>query len=133
MDDLAYIKSKISTITISVTMSTLMVLADGQMPYLLHLESCLVYKKGHEVGHCHQLCLLLDHFFVVSTLKQVFKECKTFDFPVFLQTYHWPLHSKEVGWTIGRIGKPEGLPMVCSMENLYRVSKLIRLSHFIIY
>ena len=39
-------------------------------------------EKEHEVGHYHQLCLLLV-VFVVSTLKQALKECKTFDFSVF--------------------------------------------------
>ena len=63
-----------------------MVLADNQKKFLLHLESYLVYEKEHEVGHCHQLCLLLVvffFFFVVSTLKQSLKECITFDFSVF--------------------------------------------------
>ena len=59
-----------------------MVLADRLKQYLLHLESYLVYEKEHEVGHCHQVCLLL-FFFVVSTLKQALKECKTFDFSDF--------------------------------------------------
>ena len=59
-----------------------MVLADSQKQFLLHLESYLVYKKEHEVGHCYQICLLLV-VFVVSTLKQVLKECKTIDFSVF--------------------------------------------------
>ena len=38
-----------------------MVLTDGQIPFLLHLESYLVYEKGYKVGHCHQLGLLLVH------------------------------------------------------------------------
>ena len=50
-----------------------MVLADGQKQFLLHLESYLVYDKEHEVGHCHQLCLILVVFVVIS-LKQSFKE-----------------------------------------------------------
>ena len=41
-------------------------------------------------------------FFVVSTLKQALKECKTYDFSV-LQTYHKLLHSKEGNSTMGRI------------------------------
>ena len=36
-----------------------MVLADRLKQFLLHLESYLAYEKGHEVGHCHQLCLQL--------------------------------------------------------------------------
>ena len=40
----------------------LMILTESQIPFLLHLESYLVYEKGHQVGHCHQLCLLLVHF-----------------------------------------------------------------------
>ena len=57
-----------------------MVLANSQKQFLLRLESYLVYEKEHEVGHCHQLCLLLVVFFVVSTLK----ECNTFVFSVFV-------------------------------------------------
>ena len=57
-----------------------MVLANSQKQFLLHLESYLVYEKEHKVGRCHQLSLLLVVFFVVSTLK----ECKTFDFSVFV-------------------------------------------------
>ena len=45
------------SLDISVTKSLLlMILADGQIPFLLHLESYLLYKEGHQVGHCHQLC-----------------------------------------------------------------------------
>ena len=35
--------------------------ADGLTPFLLHIESYLVYEKGHKVGHCHQLRLPLVH------------------------------------------------------------------------
>ena len=51
-----------------------MVLADSEKQFLLHLERYMIYEKEHEVGHCHQLCLLLV-VFVVSTLKQALKEC----------------------------------------------------------
>ena len=37
----------------------MMVLADGEKQFLLNLESYMIYEKEHEVGHCHQLCLLL--------------------------------------------------------------------------
>ena len=57
-----------------------MVFANSQKQFLLHLECVLVYEKEHKVGHCHQLCLLLVIFFVVSTLK----EYKIFDFSVFV-------------------------------------------------
>ena len=50
-----------------------MVLTDGQITFLLHLESYLVYEKGHKVVHCHQLGWLLVHCFVVSILKQALK------------------------------------------------------------
>ena len=57
-----------------------MVLANSQKQILIHFESYLVYENEHKVGHyCHQICLLLV-VFVVSTLK----ECKTFDFSVFV-------------------------------------------------
>ena len=29
----------------------------------------LVYDKGHKNGHCHQLCLLLVHFFCCQYLE----------------------------------------------------------------
>ena len=35
----------------------LKIFAEGLIPFLLHLESYLVKKKGHKVGHCHQLCM----------------------------------------------------------------------------
>ena len=38
-----------------------MILADGLIPFLLHLERYLIYEKGHTVGKCHQLHLLLVH------------------------------------------------------------------------
>ena len=41
--------------------------------------------------------------FVVSTLKQAFKECKTFDFSVFA-TISSAVAFKEGKWTMGRIG-----------------------------
>ena len=59
-----------------------MVLADRQKQFLLHLESYLVFEKEYEVGHCYQLCLQRVVFYV-STLKQAFKSCKTYDFSVF--------------------------------------------------
>ena len=47
------------SLDISVIRSTLMILTDGLIPFLLHLEKYLVYEKGHTIGHCHQLRLLL--------------------------------------------------------------------------
>ena len=38
-----------------------MILADGLIPFLQHLESYIVYDKGHKVGHCYQLRLLVFH------------------------------------------------------------------------
>ena len=49
------------SLDISVTMSTLNGF-DGRIPFLLHFERYPVYGKGHKVGHCHQLCLLVVHF-----------------------------------------------------------------------
>ena len=43
-----------------------MILADGLIPFSLNLESYLVFDIGHKVEHCHQLCLLLVHFFCVK-------------------------------------------------------------------
>ena len=45
-----------------VTMLTLDGFGRQSKQFLLHLESYLVYEKEHEVGHCHQLCLLLVVF-----------------------------------------------------------------------
>ena len=53
-----------------------MVLSDRLKQFLLHLESYLAYEKGHEVGHCNQLCLQLVVVFYVSTLKQALKYVK---------------------------------------------------------
>ena len=50
------------SLEMSVTSRLLMLLAEGQFPFLLHLESYLVYEKVHRAGHCHQLCFLLVHF-----------------------------------------------------------------------
>ena len=41
-----------------------MILPDSLISFLLHLELYLVSEKGHKVGHCHQLRLLLIHLFV---------------------------------------------------------------------
>ena len=38
-----------------------MILADGLIPFLLHLEKYLAYEKGYKVGHRHQLRLLVVH------------------------------------------------------------------------
>ena len=54
----------------------------------------LEYDKEHEVGDCHQLCLLLVDF-VVSTLKQALRECKTFDFQFCRHTISCCIQKKE--------------------------------------
>ena len=59
----------------------------------------VVYEKEYEVGHWHQLCLLLFFCFVffVNTLK----ECKTFDFSVFVGISFAIAFKRR---TMGRIG-----------------------------
>ena len=94
-----------------------MILADGQIPFLSHLGSYLVFEKEHKTGHCHQVfCYWL--FFVVSTLEQSLKKCKTFGFAVFAGISS---AFKKGNWTIGRMGLPVG------QDYLYRVNRLIRL------
>ena len=47
----------------------MILMADGIIPILLHLESNLVYEKGHKVGHRHQLRLLLIHLLSIPGSK----------------------------------------------------------------
>ena len=47
----------------------MILMADGLIPFLLHLESYLVYEKGNKVGHCHQLRLLLIHLLSIPGSK----------------------------------------------------------------
>ena len=59
-----------------------MVLAESLKQFLLYLEFLLVYEKEHKLDIAiNYICYWL--LFVVSTLKQALKECKTFDFSVF--------------------------------------------------
>ena len=70
-----------------------MILADGIIPFLLHIESCLVYEKGHEVGHCHQLRLLLVHLLLsISKSKPQYNVLPLLS--KFLQAYHQLLNTK---------------------------------------
>ena len=72
-------------------------MADGLKLLLLHHESYLVYEKGHKVGHCHSLCLLL-----VQLLLPI--PSASFKKPLFSQillAYHQLLHAKkELGYPI---------------------------------
>ena len=70
-------------------------------------------------------------FFDVSTLKQAVKYCKTFDFSVFEAislAVAFKRRKVDYGWN--RITSSS---ILCSMEDLYRVNKLIRLPHFMIH
>ena len=55
-----------------------MILEDGLIPFVLHLESYLVYGKWHTVGHFHQLRLLPAHLLLSmagASLKMTYKLC----------------------------------------------------------
>ena len=70
-----------------------MILSDDLIPFLLHLESYMVYVNGHKLENCHQLRLL-----VVNTWKQAcvaFSDCAGISSAVAC---------KKGNWTIGRIG-----------------------------
>ena len=101
-----------------------MILADGQIPFLLHPEIYLVYEKGHKSGHSHMFAT--GSFFVVSTLKQASKECKTFHFAVFAgisSAFHSKKKEEKRNWTI------TSRSILYSVNDLNRVKKLIKLSH----
>ena len=69
--------------------------------------------------------------FDVSTLKQALKKCKTFDFSVFAAitlTVAFKRSKVDYGWN--RITSSS---ILCSMGNLYRLNKLIRLPYFMIH
>ena len=76
-----------------------MILADGLIPFLLHLESYLLYEKVHKVEHCHQLRLLL-----VQRLEASLKMMKSSFIFSFLQAYHQLLYAKKENWYKDRIG-----------------------------
>ena len=81
----------------------MMILADGLILFLPHLERYLVYEKGYQVGHCHQLCLLLVRFMLSTTGKKPQDDVKLL-FSQFLQAYHQLFHAKKGNWTKGIIG-----------------------------
>ena len=101
-----------------------MLLADSLKQFLLHLESYVVYEKEHDVGHCHQLCLQLVVFYV-STLKQAL------NFSIFAAiSLAVAFKRRKVDYGYNRIASSS---ILCSMEDVYRVNKLIRLPHFMIH
>ena len=59
-------------------------------------------------------------FFYVSTLMQALKECKTYDFSVFAAKSLAVALKKESGLLV------TSSSLLCSMEDIYRVNKLIR-------
>ena len=64
-------------------------------------------------------------FFDVSTLKHVLKQCKTYDFSVFAAiSLAVALKRRKVDYRLNGITSSSIL--LCSMEELYRVNKLIR-------
>ena len=68
---------------------------------------------------------------VLITLKQALKECKTFDFPVFAAiSLAVAFKRRKVDNVWNRITSSS---ILCFMEDLYRVNKLIRLPHFMIH
>ena len=60
-----------------------MILADGLIAFLLHLESYLVYEKGHKVVHCHQLRLLTAHLLLSMAGSKTQDDIKALLFFVF--------------------------------------------------
>ena len=70
-------------------------------------------------------------FFDVSTLKQTLKSCKTFDFSVFAAiSLAVAFKRRKVDYGYNRITSSS---ILCSMEDLYRENRLIRLPHFMIH
>ena len=69
----------------------MIILADGLIPFLLHLESYLVYEK---VGHCNQLRLLLIHLLLSIPGSRPQDDVKPF-LSQFLQECHQQLHAKK--------------------------------------
>ena len=63
-------------------------------------------------------------FFDVSTLKHVLKLCKTYDFSVFAAiSLAVAFKRRKVDYRLNGITSSS---ILCSMEDLYRVNKLIR-------
>ena len=78
-----------------------MVLADSQKQFLLHLEIIWYIRKNMKLDFAiNYACYWL--LFVVSTLKQALKECKTFDFSVFAAISSAVVF-KEGKWTMCRV------------------------------
>ena len=67
--------------------------------------------------------------FFVSTWKQAFKELKPL-ISQFLQAYHKLLHSKKIRKLDYGYKMIISWSIFCLMDDLYRVNKLIKLSHF---
>ena len=107
-----------------------MALADSPKQFLLHLESYLVYGKEDEVVHCHQSCLLLV-VFCCQHIKASLQKCKTFDFSVFAGiSLAVAFKRRKLDFGKNRITSSS---ILCTMEDLYIVNKLIRLPHFMIH
>ena len=70
-----------------------MILAGGLIPFLPPFESYLVYEKGHKVGHCHQLRLLMVHLLLSIPGSKPQDNVKPL-LSQFMQAYHQLLHVK---------------------------------------
>ena len=69
--------------------------------------------------------------FAVSTLKQALKECETLDFSVFAAiSLAVVFKRRKVDYVKNRITSSS---ILCSMKDLYRENKLIRLPQFMIH
>ena len=84
--------------------------ADGLTPFLLHIESYLVYEKGHKVGHCHQLRLPLVHVLLSMAGSKPRDDVNLSLFSQFLQACHQPL--------IVNKGRIISRSILCSMYDL---------------
>ena len=71
-----------------------MILEDGLIPFLLHLEHYLEYEKGHKIGHCHYLCLLLVHL-LLSIPGSKLQDNVNLCFLNFCRHYYQLLHTKK--------------------------------------
>ena len=71
-----------------------MFLADGLIPFLLHLESYLLFEKLHKVEHCHQLRLLRVQLLLSKAGSMPQDDEKQFYF-LILQAYHQLLRVKQ--------------------------------------
>ena len=71
-----------------------MILPDGLIPFLLHIERYLVLEKGHKVEHCHQLRLLRIHLLLSMAGRKHQYDGKHL-LSQFLQAYHQLLLAKK--------------------------------------